>query len=73
MIDLSPMGSIRIDPVDRTARVEPGVLLGQFDREAQAFGLATTAGTASDTGAAGLTLGGGFGRLVASMALPATI
>jgi FAD/FMN-containing dehydrogenase len=63
MIDLSPMGSIRIDPEARTARVEPGVLLGQFDREAQAFGLATTAGTVSDTGAAGLTLGGGFGRL----------
>jgi FAD/FMN-containing dehydrogenase len=63
MIDLSPMGSIRIDPLARTARVEPGVLLGQFDREAQAFGLATTAGTVSHTGAAGLTLGGGFGRL----------
>ena len=63
MIDLSPMGSIRIDPLARTARVEPGVLLGQFDREAQVFGLATTAGTISDTGAAGLTLGGGFGRL----------
>ncbi len=63
MIDLSPMAGIRIDPIARTARVEPGVLLGQFDREAQAFGLATTAGTISHTGAAGLTLGGGFGRI----------
>jgi FAD/FMN-containing dehydrogenase len=63
MIDLSPMKAIRVDPLAKTARVEPGVLLGQFDREAQAFGLATTAGTVSHTGAAGLTLGGGFGRI----------
>jgi len=62
-IDLSPMAGIRIDAIARTARIEPGVLLGQFDREAQAFGLATTAGTISHTGAAGLTLGGGFGRI----------
>ena len=63
MIDLSSMAGIRIDPMARTARVDPGILLGQFDREAQAFGLATTAGTVSHTGAAGLTLGGGFGRI----------
>src|SRR5215467_5517348 len=62
-IDLSPMRSVHIDPAAKTARVEPGTLIGQFDREAQAFGLATTAGTASDTGVAGLTLGGGFGRI----------
>jgi FAD/FMN-containing dehydrogenase len=63
MIDLSPMKAIRVDPLAKTARLEPGVLLGQFDQEAQAFGLATTAGTVSHTGAAGLTLGGGFGRI----------
>jgi FAD/FMN-containing dehydrogenase len=62
-IDLAPMRSVHIDPAAKTARVEPGTLIGQFDREAQAFGLATTAGTASDTGLAGLTLGGGFGRI----------
>ena len=63
MIDLSPMRGVRVDPASRTAYLEPGTLLGQLDRESTAFGLATTAGTVSNTGAAGLTLGGGFGRL----------
>jgi FAD/FMN-containing dehydrogenase len=63
MIDLAPMKSIRVDPVARTARAEPGVLWGEFDRETQAFGLATTGGFISTTGIAGLTLGGGQGWL----------
>jgi FAD/FMN-containing dehydrogenase len=61
MIDLTPMKSVRIDAAARTARVEPGVTLGEFDREAQAFGLVTPTGINSTTGVAGLTLGGGFG------------
>src|SRR5574338_585161 len=32
MIDLSKMKSVRIDPKGKTARVEPGVTLGEFDR-----------------------------------------
>jgi len=63
MIDLAPMRGVRVDPRARRARVPAGSLLGELDREAQFFGLATTAGTVSHTGAAGLTLGGGFGRL----------
>jgi FAD/FMN-containing dehydrogenase len=63
LLDLTPMKSVRIDPAARTARVEPGVTLGEFDKEAQAFGLATPLGVNSTTGVAGLTLGGGFGWL----------
>jgi hypothetical protein len=59
MIDLSRMKSIRVDPVARIVRAEPGVLGTDLDRETQAFGLATPVGTVSTTGIAGLTLGGG--------------
>ena len=69
IIDLSQMSGIRIDPLAKRARVEPGLRLVQVDREAQAFGLAVPLGTVSDTGAAGLTLGGGFGRLCRKYAL----
>ncbi len=63
MIDLSAMKRIQVDPVQLTARAQSGLKLGEFDRETQAFGLATTLGVASDTGIAGLTLGGGYGWL----------
>ena len=63
VIDLSTMKGVRVDPVARTARAEAGARWLEFDHETQAFGLATTGGTASDTGIAGLTLGGGLGWL----------
>ena len=61
MVDLSVMKSVRVDPSAKRARVEPGALLSDFDRETQAFGLSTPTGINSTTGVAGLTLGGGFG------------
>ena len=63
VIDLQQMRGVRIDPKTRRAYLESGSLLGQLDHECAAFRLATTAGTVSHTGAAGLTLGGGLGRL----------
>lgn len=64
MIDLSLMKGIRVDPVARTARAQPGVLWSEFDHETQAFGLATPGGIVTHTGIAGLTLGGGIGWLM---------
>jgi FAD/FMN-containing dehydrogenase len=58
------MKGIRVDPARRTVRAEGGVTWGEFDRETQAFGLATTGGLISSTGIAGLTLGGGVGWLM---------
>lgn len=69
MIDLSGMKGIRVNPGKRSARAEAGLKLGEFDRETQAFGLATTLGTVSATGISGLTLGAGFGHLMAKYGL----
>jgi FAD/FMN-containing dehydrogenase len=69
MIDLSQMKTVSVDPAKRTARVEAGATLADFDREAQVHGLATPVGINSTTGVAGLTLGGGFGWLSRSLGL----
>jgi FAD binding domain/Berberine and berberine like len=63
VIDLGEMKGIDIDPQARTASAEAGVLLGELDRETQAYGLAVPAGIVTHTGLAGLTLGGGIGWL----------
>jgi len=69
MIDLSLMRGIRVDPVNRIARAEPGLTWNELDHETLAFGLATTGGTVSSTGIAGLTLGGGLGWQMARYGL----
>jgi FAD/FMN-containing dehydrogenase len=63
MISLANMKSVRVDTTAKRAWVEPGVTLGDLDRETQAHGLAVPVGINSTTGIAGLTLGGGFGWL----------
>jgi FAD/FMN-containing dehydrogenase len=63
MIDLSPMDNVHVDPQAKVARVGGGATWADVDHETQAFGLATTGGIVSDTGVAGLTLGGGTGFL----------
>jgi hypothetical protein len=64
VIDLSLMKGVRVDSEAYTVRAEAGVLLGDLDRETQAFGLAVPAGIVTHTGLAGLTLGGGIGHLM---------
>ena len=64
VIDLSPMKAIQVNPAGRSARAEGGVLWREFDEATQVHGLATTGGTVSSTGIAGLTLGGGLGWLM---------
>lgn len=63
VIDLSLLRGAKIDRAGRVARVAGGSLLADLDDAAVPQGLVTTAGVVSYTGAGGLTLGGGIGRL----------
>jgi FAD/FMN-containing dehydrogenase len=63
VLDMSGMRQVTVDPDAKLAHVEPGCLLGEIDQATQAHGLATVLGFVSETGVAGLTLGGGFGYL----------
>ena len=63
MLDMSLMRGVWVDPAARLARAQAGCLLGDVDRETQLHGLAAVLGFVSNTGCAGLTLGGGFGYL----------
>ena len=64
VIDLTRMKGIFVDPTGRAATAQTGLTWGEFDRETQLYGLATTGGLISTTGISGLTLGGGVGWLM---------
>jgi len=63
MLDMSLMRGVWVDTAARVAHAQAGCLLGDVDRETQLHGLAAVLGFVSNTGIAGLTLGGGFGYL----------
>jgi FAD/FMN-containing dehydrogenase len=63
VVDLSRLKGIRVDPKNKTARVEGGCLWGEVDHATHPFGLAVPSGFISTTGVGGLTLGGGIGYL----------
>ena len=69
VIDLSNMRGVHVDPRGRRARAQGGVTWGDYNRETQLHGLASTGGIVSTTGLAGLTLGGGLGWLMGKLGL----
>jgi hypothetical protein len=69
VIDFSPFRKVVVDPERKLASVQPGTRLSDFDLALSSHGLVVPTGTVSDTGLAGLTLGGGIGWLVGKYGL----
>lgn len=64
VLDLGGLRRIEVDGPARTVRVEAGCTLADVDRATEEHGLAVPVGVVSQTGIAGLTLGGGMGWLI---------
>lgn len=62
VIDNSQLQAISVDQATDRVTIQAGVRLGRLDSVTQEHGLVVPAGVVSDTGAAGLTLGGGIGH-----------
>jgi FAD/FMN-containing dehydrogenase len=62
-LDMSRMRDVRVDREQRQVKVGAGCLIQDVDRVTQEQGQAAVLGFVSETGVAGLTLGGGFGYL----------
>ena len=60
LVKTERMRGIEIDPVNRVARVEAGVLWQEVVEAAAAHGLAALQGSSPDVGVVGYTLGGGL-------------
>jgi FAD/FMN-containing dehydrogenase len=73
VIDLSPMKGVRVDSAARTARAQPGIKWIEFDRETQAFGLATTGALPPILGSLDLRSVAALAGCPISTALPLTI
>lgn len=69
VIDLSAMKAINVDPLQRTARLEPGLTSGELTKGLQPYGLALTMGDTASVGVGGLLLGGGIGWMVRAYSL----
>jgi FAD/FMN-containing dehydrogenase len=63
VIDMSAMRQVKVDRKNRIVCAGGGATLGDVDAATQACGLAAPLGVVSETGIAGLTLGGGMGHL----------
>jgi FAD/FMN-containing dehydrogenase len=69
VVDLGALRKVEVDLADRTARVDPGVTVGELIGATERHGWITPLGISPPIGIAGLTLGGGLGWLTAKHGL----
>ncbi|PGH27086.1 hypothetical protein AJ80_01273 [Polytolypa hystricis UAMH7299] len=69
VIDLTNFCEVTVDPDAKTVKVQSGAKWPAIDKAAAQHGLATVAGSSSQPGVAGVTLGGGYGWLTGAHGL----